>query len=274
MNKQVDYGVIIEKAASLLSENISDGKPTVAVWGLLNAGKSYLLNMLSDHINDEYFRTGDIRVTSKIKTLETSNFIFMDTPGIDANNHDDKIAIKSAESADAILFVHQAIGELDKAEIKHLRKIKQSFGRYAEKNIIIIISKADKESPDKIDVIKKRILKQCSQNLGFIPTCFSISGTRFKTGVLKNKEGLIRNSGIPALTEHLNTLTQEVLAVKYERRLITVKELLNDFDKLDDVLKSRQVQTQKLIQDNFRQFNQSMDSLRHWIDNNKQELRG
>lgn len=36
-------------------------KPTIVVWGLMNAGKSYLLNMLSEHIENPYFKVAKIR---------------------------------------------------------------------------------------------------------------------------------------------------------------------------------------------------------------------
>ena len=58
----------------------------VAVWGLMNAGKSYLLNMLTQHLENEYFKTNDFRETAEIKTAQFGNITYLDTPGLDASN--------------------------------------------------------------------------------------------------------------------------------------------------------------------------------------------
>ena len=67
-----------------LSAYSAPNKPLIAVCGLMNTGKSYLLNMLTQHIDQEYFKTADQRETAANKTLETEQYIYLDTPGLDA----------------------------------------------------------------------------------------------------------------------------------------------------------------------------------------------
>ena len=53
----------------VLVANSTPSKPVIAVCGLMNAGKSYLLNMLTQQIDQEYFKTADQRETTTNKTL-------------------------------------------------------------------------------------------------------------------------------------------------------------------------------------------------------------
>ena len=106
-------------------------KPVIAVCGLMNAGKSYLLNMLTQHIDQEYFKTADQRETTENNKLETEQYIYLDTPGLDANTQDDAIVQPGIAEADFVLFVHQPQGELDPCELAFLRQLKDRFGKSA-----------------------------------------------------------------------------------------------------------------------------------------------
>ncbi|MBK1642118.1 hypothetical protein CKO12_09560 [Chromatium okenii] len=56
----------------------------VIACGMLNAGKSSLLNALTDQLENEVFATGPVRTTTKKAELSHHQFIFTDTPGLDA----------------------------------------------------------------------------------------------------------------------------------------------------------------------------------------------
>ena len=100
----------LEQRLAQLKQRSKQKKPVVAVCGLMNAGKSFLLNMLSQHFDREHFKTADQRETAEIKRLETNDFIYLDTPGLDANNTDDLLAKQGIGSADIVLYVHQPRG--------------------------------------------------------------------------------------------------------------------------------------------------------------------
>jgi predicted AAA+ superfamily ATPase len=51
----------IQEKLNLISNQNADNRPTIVAYGLMNAGKSFLLNMLTQHIEEEFFKTNDIR---------------------------------------------------------------------------------------------------------------------------------------------------------------------------------------------------------------------
>lgn len=258
---------LLLKADALLDQDINAGKPVVAAWGLMNAGKSYLLNMLTNHIQTECFRTNDIRETAELKEFETDNFIFLDTPGLDANNADDLIALQGAAKADIVLFVHQPQGELEQIEVDFLRKLKDSFGQFAEQNIILVLSKSDVESDNGIAAIEKRMLEQCRDDLGFTPRCYAISGSRFHAGVMQKKEGLVRASHLYDLTQHLDALNTDASAVKRERQRVAIDEIIAELTQAEQALQRKHAHAKRQIEEGFQPFDKAMIDFRKWMKN-------
>lgn len=259
---------LLQQAETLLRQEISGGKPVVAAWGLMNAGKSFLLNMLTNHIQTECFRTNDIRETAELKEFETNEFIFLDTPGLDANTGDDLIAQQGAAKADIVLFVHQPQGELEKIEIDFLHKLKESFGQYAEENIVLVLSKSDVESEEKIEAIKKRMLEQCRDDLGFNPRCYAISGSRFHAGMTLKKDGLVRASHLNDLVEKLNQLRRDSGAVKRERHGIAIDELIEALKQAELALREKHLLTTTEVREGFRPFDKAMNDFQVWMKRN------
>ena len=193
-------------------------KPVVVAWGLMNAGKSYLLNMLTQHFETEFFKTNDFRETASISEFEMSDRIYLDTPGLDANYQDNLVALKGIKQADVVLFVHQLQGELEAVEIDFLKDVRESFGEYAQDNIILVLSKVDKEEPEKVNQIQEKVLEQCQNNLGFIPKCFQISNVYYQEGMQSHTDELIEYSHVQDLQETLShVLAGSVAKVRQER---------------------------------------------------------
>ena len=226
--------VILRQGNTLLqAKSKKPSKPVVVAWGLMNAGKSYLLNMLTEHIDNEYFKTNDFRETAEVKKFETDDFIFLDTPGLDASTEDNLTAIQGVGEADIVLFVHQLQGELEAVEIEFLQNLVDSFGEYASDNIIIVLSKVDKEDGNKV-------LQQCDIYIGFEPKCIAISNTVYKAGAEKNIEGLIKNSNIGSLHQLLQQLSASVQGVREERQLQQRQQVIDQLkaerEELEEVL--------------------------------------
>lgn len=229
---------LFKKISQTQQVSVGAGKPVIAVWGLMNAGKSYLLNMLSKQLDREYFKTNDVRETAINKQLETDACIYLDTPGLDANSADDAEALKGVEQADVVLFVHQPQGELEKVEVDFLKVVANSFGEYAEDNIIMVISKADKEDEDKVQEIQDKILEQCQSILGFEPKCFQISNTVYHKGEKEHKNGLISHSHILELREHIESLIDEdnIDDVREQRRQEKLTAFVDRLEEIDEEL--------------------------------------
>ncbi len=231
----------------------------------MNAGKSYLLNMLSQHIDREYFKTADQRETTDNKTLETEQYIYLDTPGLDANAQDDAITQQGIAEADIVLFIHQPQGELDSRELAFLHQLKDNFGKSAKHSVVIVISKIDKESKSKIDAIDKEIQKQCQEKLGTVFTTFQISNTRYKTGISQQKNGLIQASHIDALAQHLKKATPKIRQARQNKLATSIENLLAEIDALTQELRDEKAGMQQDISEQFCHFNAQMEQLQAFL---------
>lgn len=256
-----------------LSNKDTDDRPIIAVYGLMNAGKSFLLNMLTQHIEEEFFKTNDVRETSEIKKFESEKYVYLDTPGLDANQADDTQAQFGASQADVVLFVHQPQGELEANEVNFLKDLKHSFGSYAGSNIIMVISKIDKEAAEKINSIEEKIKTQCVREIGFSPKVFQVANKRYQIGVKKRSDGLIEQSHIKALIEHLDLVAQNSEKVRAQRRLIEVEALLEMAEAKQDILQNRSKGLVDEVIQAFSIFNQQIETLNGFIEDSASQYR-
>lgn len=221
--------------------------------------------MLTQQIDKEYFKTADQRETTANKTLETEQYIYLDTPGLDANAQDDAIAKQGIAEADIVLFVHQPQGELDPCEMNFLRQLKDRFGKSAKHSIVIVISKIDKEPQEKIEAIDKEIQKQCKEKLGTVFTTFQISNTRYKTGMSQQKNGLVLASHIDALLEHLKKTTPKIYQARQSKLAATIEALLTEIDIMTQELRDEKTAIQQHIIEQFSDFNTQMEKLQAFL---------
>lgn len=274
MERGASYQALIERVDTALQvEESIDMKPIIAVWGLMNAGKSYLLNMLTDHLDEDYFKTNDIRETAEIKVYEDNDFIFIDTPGLDANEADDLEAHKGVKEADIVLFVHQPQGALEKNEIEFLSMLKKRYGEYADSSIIIVLSKIDREPPEKIALIRQEILRQCEEIIGISPQCFSVSGTRYKRGMIDHNEKFVTASQVDRLKDHLLSSSHDVLMIRNYKRRVDVVQLIEEAVKsLLDLFEKRAAINAELHR-SFQPFNDHIDQFQDWLERKSREAR-
>ena len=266
-----DQGNSLIKSYSISSKKT---KPVVVAWGLMNAGKSYLLNMLTQHIESEFFKTNDFRETAQIKTFESTDFIYIDTPGLDASTSDDSVALVGVEKADIVLFVHQIQGELEAIEINFLEGVVKSFGQYANDNIIIVLSKIDKESKEKVEAIRAKVLEQCQEYLGFRPKCITVSNTRYKQGSTKQQKKLMEHSNVENLYAELQTKVESISKVRQERQVQEKQQLIEKLMKQKKCIESSLMQHEKIINKlnkDAKSFNSDMESLIGFIKETSEE---
>ena len=240
-------------------------KPVIAACGLMNAGKSFLLNMLTRHLEQEFFRTNDVRETVANAQFDSERYIYLDTPGIDANPDDDEHASQGVRHADVILFVHQPQGELDEAESRFLRGLVPALGIHAGDSIIIVLSKSEKESPEKIVAIEQRIRQQCADQLGFEPHVFQVSSKRYQNGVLKGQGGLVAASGMDALMEHVQATAASVQAIRARKKLAEVDVLLQALAQTEHALQVRRKRLRGTVVEGFAAFSGQVEQLRRFL---------
>lgn len=236
MNQREQELIRLEDACGdLLAETEPGSKPRIAAWGLVKAGKSSLLNMLSGNIENEFFKTGVVRTTRTNCEFETDNYVLVDTPGLGIDEGDSKQAFKGLDSADVTLFIHAPQGELDQEEIDLLAQVKAAYAEKADRRLILVLSLLDRVQSEAMDNISCRILEQLKEHIGVQPICFKVSNTRFRKGVTENKSGLTEKSGIPELAQHLDKLSVEIESqlegVRSSRKQTRRSKLLNSLDK-------------------------------------------
>lgn len=255
--------------SELLSGGEVGGKPRLAAWGLVKAGKSSLLNMLSGHFRDEYFKTGVVRTTIENSELETDGYILVDTPGLGIDAGDNKEAFKGLDGADVIIFVHAPQGELDQEEIDLLRQIKTSYGSETEKRLILVLSKLDMDQNGSVELIHQSVMSQLDRYIGVRPACFMVSNTRYQKGASENKSTLMQKSGIPALVQHLDALASEVRetlhSVRSSRKAAKKSALLTKIEHAMRCEAALISEIQGGYAERARSFNKIMDGLRGYI---------
>lgn len=256
-----------------LNQSLRSEKPVIVTWGLMNAGKSSLLNMLTQHIEQEFFKTNDFRETTEVSAYEGDQYIYLDTPGLDANTADNLEALKGIKKADVVLFVHQLQGELEANEVEFLKDVRTSFGQYAEKNIILILSKVDKEDRSKVDQIQKRVLEQCEQYLGFQPQCFQISNKLYQQGIQKHKDGLVRHSHIEDLKQSINSIVSNTQVVRQERLNQEKALLLKKLTEQKTKIEAEHQAQRSLLMDGFVSFQRSLKSLKQLVETKAQQYK-
>ena len=231
----------------------------------MNAGKSFLLNMLTQHFDREHFKTADQRETAEIKRLETNDFIYLDTPGLDANNTDDLLAKQGIGSADIVLYVHQPRGEFEQVEMEFLQQLRSDFGEQADSNIVVVISKIDKESPEKIDQIVLRVREQCEELQKWSPSVLAVSNIRYQAGKSKLAPNLIAQSGMDTLIQTLDKQRPLIEQTRGIRAHADSLRLSLEIDQFHDKLVSERKALRESLTEHFAPFNAQMEQLHQFL---------
>lgn len=259
------YQEIQKKVGALASDRPAQ-KPIVVAYGLMNAGKSFLMNMLTQHVEQEFFKTNDVRETVVNALFEGSECVFLDTPGLDATAEDDEHAQHGARKGDIVLFVHQPQGEFEAVELDFLNVLRETLDEHASSNIVVVLSKIDKEAAEKIDLIEGRVAEQCEQALGFAPRIFRVSGKRYQDGIRKGHAVLAAASGIDALASHLRELARDVRAVRTRKRALQIDALQAQVREGRRNAQQDRQTLQDAITGEFAAFDEQVAQLRRHLD--------
>lgn len=186
-----------------------DGALRITVCGLMNAGKSALLNALTGHLEPELFKTQAVRSTVKVQTLAHCGITYVDTPGIDVNDKDEQHAWRELESADIILFAHNLqCGTLETVEVEFLKELKRRRPD-TESGLLVVLTHAESASEqlqNRLDAISNILSSLFKAPRTMVPTSF----TTYRKGVLEHKPALVERSGINVLHKHLKTLVERI----------------------------------------------------------------
>lgn len=216
-----------KKVLGLLQEQ----KPKVLVYGIYNAGKSTLVNVLC---GKEVAEVGDRPTTAKTQPYDAGKYILMDTPGIDAPIEHELEADENMNNCHVILFVVSSKGgfESRKNYERMVEMIQRGLPFYIILNDRGSATTDEQEHQRELESIQQKIITNLIQVSGddHIDEKYEVITLNTKrawTGIQKGKQILVEKSGIRALQLRLENLLRENGALQWlSTPLSTLKELL------------------------------------------------
>lgn len=176
----------------------------IMVYGVYNAGKSTLINVL---LGREDAAMDDIPLTDKVTAYAWGKYSILDTPGVDAPIAHEDVTNAQMLKADAIIFVVDPLGTVEEA--KTLEVLVDLLA--AHKQVFMVFN--DKKGLSDVDYIKlkdqtREQLQQIAMQRGLgnilkeVPIV-KINAKRALLGQLKGKPELVELSGYPTLKNQL-----------------------------------------------------------------------
>lgn len=246
-----------KKVLGLLQEQ----KPKVLVYGIYNAGKSTLVNVLC---GKEVAEVGDRPTTAKTQPYDAGKYILMDTPGIDAPIEHEMEADENMNNCHVILFVVSSKGgfESRKNYERMVEMIQRGLPFYIILNDRGSATTDEQEHQRELESIQQKIITNLIQVSGddHIDEKYEVITLNTKrawTGIQKGKQILVEKSGIRALQLRLENLLRENGALQWlSTPLSTLKELLEEAtDELQKQLGNQEYAEQKKkLMDEYKHF--------------------
>ena len=190
----------------------------VVVIGIMNHGKSTMLNALIKDEDDSTFKVADRRETQEIQHKECDGICWTDTPGFDADEADDNKALEGITQLEVGLFVHKAsTGELHANEVEVLHKLANKREEAFLKNTCIVLND-DISDDEKLEFLLDRIDTQLKDFLGRRLEIFPCNPKSYQKGLRENKKILMGKSGITELRDWIEERCHSLNAEKDHRQ--------------------------------------------------------
>lgn len=213
-----------QDSIKLLQDAIKETSVLVTCMGLYNHGKSSLLNILIKDFEHKNFKTADVRETSENKKVKYKDITFVDTPGLNAKDYDDKRVMDAVKESDINLFVHNVTtGEFAKKEIEFLQTVKKHWKNPQEfiDRTIFILSSCDSASEDDVKKTQTRMNQQIKEIFSTDSFFVAVSSKSYARGMLEDKKLLVAKSNIDILNTELfklkDALKGSIVKTKKER---------------------------------------------------------
>ena len=201
----------------------------IMVYGVYNAGKSTLINVL---LGREEAAMDDIPLTDQVTAYVWDKYSILDTPGVDAPIAHEDVTKAQMLKADAVIFVVDPLGTVEEAKtlevlVDLLAEHKQVFMVFNDKKGLsdedyIKLKNQTREQLQRIATLRglDNILKE-------IPIV-KINAKRALLGQLKGKPELVELSGYPAfknqLIDFLDSISPDDIYNRLKHQLV---EFLN-----------------------------------------------
>ncbi|MBD5167115.1 MAG: hypothetical protein HDT12_04985 [Helicobacter sp.] len=183
----------------------ADSDTNVVVIGIMNHGKSTMLNALLDNTDDSLFKVADKRETRENQYERRNGICWTDTPGFDADEDDDNKALAGIKHLKIGLFVHKAsTGELHANEVEVLRKISNTYEKTFMDNTCIVLNK-DINDDEELKRVHEKISEQLEDLLGESLKIFPCNPKSYQKGFREHKKILMGKSGITELRDWIKS---------------------------------------------------------------------
>jgi len=205
---------------------------TLTCVGLYNHGKSTLLNVLIKDFDFITFKTADARETTHNKSITYNDIKYVDTPGLNAKEEDDKKVMEAIQNSDITLFVHTiTTGELNKKEVEFLEKIQEHWSSPQEfiDRTIFVLSRIDNiEDYKDIEKTSNRMKEQIQDIFSYSCLIAPVSAIDYRDGMIENENELVEESNIKELENLIETLSKQSTEAIFKTKQKRVEEKFNE----------------------------------------------
>lgn len=201
----------------------------IMVYGVYNAGKSTLINVL---LGREEAAMDDIPLTDQVTSYAWGKYSILDTPGVDAPIAHEEVTKAQMLKADAVIFVVDPLGTVEEAKtlevlVDLLAERKQVFMVFNDKKGL-----SDEDYIKLKDQTREQLQQIAAQRnmsniLKEVPIV-RINARRALLGQLKDKPELVELSGYPSFKTQLTKFLDEISPDDvYDRLKHQLLEFLN-----------------------------------------------
>lgn len=249
------------------ADNINSSDLKVVVLGLYNHGKSTLLNQLIGDYENKTFSVSDTRETRKEKILKKDNIIYIDTPGLNAEDCDTTEALENIDSYDIYLYVHKiTTGSLQNNESVVLSELSECVGvkEFLSSCIFVLTYAGGVNDND-----AKKTVEQFRIDLGKVFKLYDTSdidivlvdSKSYSRGKLENKTLLAKKGGIDNLFNNIiSRQHSNLLKERRKQKLINVSEyLIAQINEVIQPIDNEIKETKKYYKKRKKQFDKKVD---------------